>query len=156
MIRNGVSLIYKELVGGEYDFAGHVAYSLYKSQKIEEIERIKREKGNDSYVSPKELQYFIGLAQSPQQINMYKEKALSLAKKFAEEAYDSEMDEHKSLLETECEQKCKDFIDKHASHGFWFGVGQSLLASFIFVFAGILLVWGLGGKQTIIDFLQKF
>ena len=37
------NFIYKQLVDGEGDIAGHVAYSLYKSDKISFIEKFKRE-----------------------------------------------------------------------------------------------------------------
>lgn len=52
------SYIYSKLVENEDDILGHIAYSIYKSHKIAEIERLCSEKKVD-FVSDADIEPFI-------------------------------------------------------------------------------------------------
>lgn len=105
--------IYKEIMSDamskdKHDIIGYVAYSIYKREKIEEIERFKnRNGGKDPEFA--DLKYFH--EQSEGRIAEYRETAQRVLQNYM------------TNLGIEKEKE---------SHGFIYGVGQSMLASLLF------------------------
>lgn len=76
--------IYKRLVKDEGDVYGHIAYSIYKANKIEYIEKFKREHGGNQPTED-ELKPFHDLSCTESSINLYEMKAEAVVHDFASE-----------------------------------------------------------------------
>ncbi len=106
--------IYKEIMSDamskdKHDIIGYVAYSIYKREKIEEIERFKnRNGGKDPEFA--DLKYFH--EQSEGRIAEYRETAQRVLQNYM------------TNLGIEKEKK---------SHGFLYGVGQSFVANLLWL-----------------------
>lgn len=136
------SFAYDALVKDEDDFLGQLAYCVYKRQKIYEIKRRCAEE-NVLWLPDEEIADFVRLAQTPQQMELYKEKAERLVNAFLEASIATELDEKKHKLE-------RSFLNTYKSSGFMYGVGQSLLATVLFTAIGMFLYY-----SGIWDFLLR-
>ncbi|GHV39628.1 hypothetical protein FACS1894187_19800 [Synergistales bacterium] len=125
--------IYSRLVKDEKDTLGHIAYSLYKKQKIAFIKDKERE-NNGQPPTDQQLKDFQEIAGSEEQLDLYQTKALSLMQFFLDTA-----------LREDLEAQREEFLRKYSSPGFWPGVFQGLVASALFVILGFFILWGTGG-----------
>ncbi|EFC90372.1 conserved hypothetical protein [Dethiosulfovibrio peptidovorans DSM 11002] len=141
MSRKQFNFIYDKLVKDENDILGHIAYSIYKNQKREEIAKIKSKNGGAD-VTDEDLAPFVDLSQSNSQVGFYKDKATALAQLFLDEVVGQELEEAKRKQEA-------DFIRNHKAHGFMYGVWQGVAASVIFVLAGFAFLMATGGWARI-------
>lgn len=127
--------IYKQLVSDEKDVVGHVAYALYKSSKIEYIEKFKQEHcGNQP--SEADLKPFHDMSCTPSSIDRYKTKAIEITRNFLdttlaetvkqiEQDYAANQDRHlESIIEP--------LKPMEKKKQFWWGVLQSVLGAFFF------------------------
>ncbi len=140
--KKGYNFIYSKLVSGEGDIFGAIAYSVYKSQKIETIREF--EKKNGHLPTEQDLKPFQDLSNSESQIKFYKDQAFQLAQYFLSE------------IEPEISQKIyQDILKKKPS--FWYGVLQGLTASFLFVLAvGVLFFFTLSYNQGFEGAVENF
>ena len=147
------SQMYQLLVEGEDDILGHIAYSVYKQHKMDKIRRFVDKEGRSP--TDEDLASFMENAESENQCRFYKERALSLAREFLnislsetvnkiEKDLKDRYDASEQELSRDYSRRLKDSI-----HGYWYGVGQSLLASFLFVAGGILFLFATGGWARI-------
>jgi hypothetical protein len=139
------SRIYSQLVETKNDFVGILAYSVYKRQKNEVIEKYK-DQGDD--VLQAELEHFHNLCNETQ-LNYFRTEAEKLAQNFAQAALEEQLQEY----EQEYEQRLKNEL-RTLKPRFWTGVWQSVIGGFIFVLVLGLLVffsWSLkqGPKELI-------
>lgn len=141
MGRKSFNYIYEKLVKDENDILGHIAYSVYKNQKLATIAGKKKENGG-SDVTDEDLAPFLELSQSESQMSFYKDRATALAQQFLNEGIGEELEMEKRKLESE-------FIRSHKTRGFMYGVMQGIVASFIFVLAGFVLLMATGGWARI-------
>lgn len=129
--------IYKKLVEDENDLIGHIAYSIYKANKIEFIEKFKEEHGK--LPSEDEIKPFHDFSCTESTISLYKMKSEAIVYDFIEEVqngYKKDMEE--------------DYIHKQNQHlagiieplkpmdkkkQFWRGVWQSAVGSFFLMLA---------------------
>lgn len=135
------NFIYDKLVKGENDILGHIAYSIYKNQKREEIAKIKLKNGGKD-VTDDDLVPFVELSQRDSQVRFYKDRATMLAQLFLDEAVAQDLEEARRRQEAE-------FIRNHKDHGFMYGVWQGVAASVIFVLAGFAFLMATGGWARI-------
>jgi hypothetical protein len=89
--------VYNELVSGEDDILGHIAYSVYKNQKLYEIDRFK-EQHDGRAPTDEEMEPFLTFSRSPTQVSFYKERAVSLSQVFLNEAIGEQLEEAKESL----------------------------------------------------------
>jgi hypothetical protein len=143
MSENNRRWIYGNLVEDENDMLGHIAYSLYKKQKIEFIKDKERENGGQP-PTDQQLKDFQEIAGSTSQLDLYRTKAVDLVQVFLE-----------TVLNEDLEDQRRDFLKKYSTPGFWAGVWQGVVASFIFVALGILLLSGTGGWTRIGNFIMN-
>lgn len=125
-----VSNIYSKLVKSENDVIGHVAYSLYKIDKGTWIEN--KHKEGTTKPTEKEIQdYADSISSSQTALNGYKVRAQNILTNYTALA----------IQEYE-EEKKNEVIGKLGKniHGFWYGVGQSLVAAIIFAILSCILV----------------
>lgn len=114
--------IYKKIMSDamakdKHDIVGYVAYSIYKREKIEEIERFKNRNGNKD-PEFEDLKYFH--EQSEGKIDEYRENAQRVLQNYI------------TNLGLENEKN---------SHGFWYGVWQSVMANLIWLGLAVLFYY---------------
>ncbi|MDO6814070.1 hypothetical protein [Tenacibaculum soleae] len=123
--------IYQEIVTGEKDLIGIIAYSVYKRQKVEIIENIKKRK-NSSEVSSTELTEFKEMSNTKTQIESYRNEAQYFLKEYAD------------ILMKDKLEEIERYYRKKAVGGFFTGVWQSVVGSVIFalmVGVFIFILW---------------
>lgn len=134
MARN-YNFIYEKLVTNEQDVVGHVAYALYKSSKIEYIEKYKQEH-NGQTPSESDLKPFHDISCTQSSIDRYRTKALEITGNFLDITLSESIKQIEHDLMTDQEQRLKGIIEpmKPASkwRRFWSGVFQSVLGAFFF------------------------
>lgn len=135
------NFIYDKLVKGEDDVLGHIAYSIYKTHKREQITKMKSKNGGAD-VTDEDLAPFVELSQSNRQVGFYRNTATELARQFLYEAVGQELEEAKRKQE-------EDFIRNHKEHGFVYGVLQGFAASVLFVFVGFIFLIYKGGAAMV-------
>lgn len=158
------SKMYQMLVDGENDILGHIAYSVYKQQKMDKIERLVEV--NKRIVTEEDLASFMNDAESDIQRRFYQDRAVSLAQAFLNRSLSEQVNKIEDQLrrhyDDQVEELRRDYngqlehITRNLpSRGYMYGVGQSLLASFIFVAAGIILLISTGGWTGVAEILAK-
>lgn len=85
------NFIYKKLVKGKADIIGHIAYALYKDEKIAYIENFKKEKGKDP--NELDLKPFNDISSAEQSIAKYKFMAQHILQKFLDNSLKEAVDE---------------------------------------------------------------
>ena len=83
------NFIYKKLVEKEGDMVGHIAYSLYKKQKIAFIEKWRSEHEN-AYIPEDVLENFHTAASTDESINDYRRNANAILQRFTSGVLDKE------------------------------------------------------------------
>lgn len=131
----------------ENDVIGVVAYSVYKRQKIEYIEAIRRKPQRRP--DERELPAFHELSDSATQLDSYRQQSVALVRVFMESAFLEETEQ----LALRYEEKTKQELARFRP-SFWTGVTQSILGSAGFVMllgALVIFTWSLnqGPKQVI-------
>lgn len=149
--------IYKQLVEDETDIVGHIAYSLYKADKIRFINNFKEEKQREP--KENELKSFHNASCLEGSLNGYKLLAIDLLKSFL----DNTLAESVHQAETECQEQYKSNIKevitpllpptKHRQ--FWNGVWQSVLGAFFFAIILAAFAFVIRFKGTDFPFLEK-
>jgi carboxypeptidase C (cathepsin A) len=123
---------YKQLVTGKYDIEGHVAYALYKNEKIKYIEDFKSEKGHTP--SDAELTEFYRTAANMMEY-FKREAARILTQVVGDTAKDiakNDIQVRKSTLDAQIKWASKHpFSRKH----FWFGTLQSIIGAIVLAVA---------------------
>ena len=120
--------IYSKLVSDETDIFGHIAYALYKADKVEFIEKLKNE-GKE--VTEEDLQPFHQISCLETTLERYKVQAAVILDAFLNE----DLKEHKTDIE-------KKYIENQQNHlseivtplkqKFWNGVLQSFVGAIAF------------------------
>ena len=141
------SKVYSLLVHGEDDLVGHIAYAVYKQQKIEKITRFTTQ--NNRPPTDEELASFMENAESGNQLRFYQDRAVSILKDFLEQSLAAKVEEINSQRKAEYDAKISDLLASLRPKGFMYGVWQGVFASFIFFAAGILLLLATGGWARI-------
>lgn len=104
--------------GSEETVLNFIAYAFYKQDKIKHIEAFKSTHGHNP--DDDELASFRTLSQSDDKIQEYRDKAEAMLQNYSD-----------SVDEAIVKEAIKGILDKK-DHGFWYGVGQSMLASLLF------------------------
>lgn len=120
--------IYSKLVSDETDIFGHIAYALYKADKIEFIEKLKDE-GKE--VTEEDLQPFHQISCLDSTLERYKVQAAVILDAFLNEV----LKEHKTDIEKkyiENQQKHMQEVVTPLKQKFWNGVLQSFVGAIAF------------------------
>ena len=147
------SFIYSDLVEGDDDFVGHIAYSIYKSDKIKFIEEFKA-KNNKSPLEA-DLQVFHDFSKRESAKDYYRSKAENILGRFVENAITEAKEEAEFTAIINQTAILKDTI-KPLTPSYWSGVGQNMLASFLYTLLAAVVVFCLlvsskGCNSTIND-----
>lgn len=123
------NFIYRELVEDDNDIVGHIAYSLYKSDKIKFIEEFKAKHGQEP--AEDDLRQFHEVCCIQSNIDRYKMQAISILQQF--------MSDTLASTTKQIEEDYKKAQDKHLADivaplvpKFWWNVWQSIIGAFVF------------------------
>lgn len=126
------NFIYEKLVDDRGDIAGHVAYSLYKSDKISFIEKFKQEHDGKE-PTEEEFRPFHDIACMDASLERYKMHSVSILQAFLNDTLSSTTEQ----IEDDCRKRHKDMLSEAVQEmkpkGFWHGVLQSVVGAFIFM-----------------------
>lgn len=133
MSRN-YNYIYSKLVESEYDILGHIAYAVYKQQKISHIEEFKKD--NNRQPTDQELIQFNKFSSSHVSIEGYRIKAERILQSFTDNVLEDTIIE----VEIECKKSQAEILKEiikpisppTKSRLFWNGVLQSIVGAFMF------------------------
>jgi hypothetical protein len=122
------NFIYEKLVEDRNDIIGHIAYSIYKQDKIDFI---KSKKDNSVEVTDEILKPFHEISSSESSIESYKMKAEIVMQAFFENTISEIYSDIEEQTKENHTQLIKDTIEPLTT-GFWRSVWAGLLSAFIF------------------------
>ena len=128
------NFIYEKLVDDEYDLIGHIAYSIYKSNKIEFIEKFK-ESHDGVAPTEEELRPFHDISCTESSISLYKMKSASILRDFIEEVqigFKEDIERNYILNQNQHLEKIIEPIKPNKWKQFWQSLWASLLGAFLF------------------------
>ena len=128
------SYIFSRLVKDDSDIVGHIAYALYKSDKVNYIENFKE--SNKREPTDEDLDAFHSVSSQYESIRKYRFIASHILKDFL----DDTLEESIENIEEECNERhaeilkevIKPLLPKKKWTIFWHGVLQSVAGAFIF------------------------
>ena len=144
--------IYERMVSDEHDFLGQAAYSIYKARKREFIIRKQAELGTARV--PEELVNEFVEAQSDYTLRLYKNQAEDVFREFLDSSYGDEIAKEKDRIAHEYREKYEKFAEA-VKPSFWYGVLQGIVASFLFVLAGYIILKMNGSWDILLSNLFK-
>lgn len=134
------NFIFRRLVDNDTDLVGLLAYSIYKKEKIEYIEKYVRDNGHDP--SEDELNTFHQFTQSDAHLQQYLTTAEGNISGFVDNLMQAKADQ----VETFYRSAYKETV-KESGHGYWYGVFQGVVSSFAYTLLLGLLVFFLWAKD---------
>lgn len=128
------SYIFSKLVEDDTDIVGHIAYALYKSDKVNYIESFKD--SNKREPTDEDLDAFHSVSSQIESVRKYRFIAAHILSDFL----DNSLDESIEKIEQDCANRhaeilkevIKPLVPKKKSTAFWHGVWQSVAGAFIF------------------------
>lgn len=129
MARN-YNFIYDKLVEDQNDIVGHIAYSLYKSDKVAFIEDFKL-KNPGRELSEADLEPFHSMTCLPDSINRYRLKATDILNNMLNNTLSASIQNIEEKCQSSHEAMLARIVEPLKT-GFWYGVWQSVVAAFIF------------------------
>ena len=145
--------IYERLVSNDHDFLGQVAYSIYKRRKREYIVRKQTELGVNDV--PDEVVLEFVKDQTDYMLDLYRIQAKNLSIEFLNASYQSELNDAIQNLDKEYRGKYEELARAAKPVSWWYGVLQSFVASFLFLFAGYVILKMSGSWDILLTNLFK-
>lgn len=135
------NFIYSKLVLGSDDFVGQIAYSIYKQDKINFIEKFKQE---NSDKDPEELDFvhFHKFSSTDSAIQSYRLKAELILQEFLNNSLEEAIDEATDEIRRNQHIILQRVIKPIKPPGFWMAVLQNTVATFAFsaILALVILI----------------
>ncbi|MBY7883431.1 hypothetical protein [Vibrio fluvialis] len=138
-----------DIVEGDGDFVGYVAYSLYKSRKVDWIKHYKEQHGDFPDVDV--IKDFTSFHSKPDQIQKLRNEAEVMLNEYFDFSFSEELNQHKqALLESELLSFFGSKFDvtntaiKRTKKKFWVCVGENIVATLMasLIIVGIsFLLW---------------
>lgn len=153
----GYNYIYEKLVEDESDIVGHIAYSLYKSDKVQFINQFKEK--NSREPTEDELQPFHDVSCINGSLDRYKNTATLILIDFL----DNTLSEYKHDIEQECKTNYRENIKEATqelhpiskARRYGEGIMQSVLGAFLFAIILAAFAFVIRFKGTDFPFLEK-
>ena len=140
------------MVADEHDFLGQAAYSIYKTRKREFIIRKQLELGTSKV--PEDIVNEFVASQTDYTLNIYRSQAEDLFREFLNSSYKNEMDKEKQRLSQEYCTKYEKLAES-VKPSFWYGVLQSITASFLFILSGYIILKMSGSWDILLNNLFR-
>ncbi|MBR0243883.1 MAG: hypothetical protein IJQ38_04795 [Bacteroidaceae bacterium] len=150
--------IYRKLVQGDGDMIGHIAYSLYKAEKVQYIEEYKQKNSADS-VPDSLINEFTAGRESKKSIEHYRGMAETILQDFMGGSFDEMsgqvISQVTDSLTTHIDEKIVPKLPQKESwwHKFWNGCLQSIggaiaLSLLVWLFANVVGQFSLGNMKV--------
>ena len=145
------NFIYSKLVEDNDDVVGHIAYSLYKNEKIEYIETFKEKYGSEP--TDLDLEPFHISSCTKGSLERFRRMAATILEEFTNEMLGSTIKDIEENVISNHKRYLKETINEISPKGFMYGVYQSILGAFIFLLlmAGLVFAINLNKKGTTIS-----
>ena len=140
--------VYDRLVKDEADVRGQVAYSVYKRIKRDFIKRKQAELGTTQI--PDEVLEEFYATQTDYTLDLYRGYAKKLTREFMNELNSEYMEKGRQEMEEKYEK-----LANSVKPSFWYGVLQSITASFLFLLAGYVILKMSGSWDILLNNLFK-
>lgn len=140
--------VYRRIVKDDNDVAGQVAYGVYKKNKLEFIQKTQNELG--LMIVPDDVMEEFYASQTEYVLDLYRAHANNILREFLDTSYDKDIEREKQTLEGKYE-KLADAVKP----SFWYGVLQGVVASFLFVLAGYIILKMNGSWDILLNNLLK-
>lgn len=154
------SYIYSELVEDENDMIGHIAYSLYKSNKIKFIEQFKSENSDKTPTEDELHAYHKAVKPSIPALRIQAEQILS---NFTQLTMDETVFEIEADIKNNQEKTLKDIITplippkpKSEWDGFWMGVLVKGVQTLILAVILFFLIFASSAKDDFWGTIRKY
>ena len=145
--------IYSKIVDDDTDVIGHIAYALYKEQKIKFI---KSKKGDDpnKHLSEEEWQHFNEVTCTDDNICRYRLQATEILQNFMDDVLSETIEQIESDAKKNQAEILSGIIQPLKPKGWWYGLTQSVVGAVIFAFlaAGLVFWASLSEKEYTITF----
>lgn len=150
------NFIYKQLVEGQNDIVGHIAYSLYKAEKVEFIESFKKDHGNNE-PTEQDLEPFHRATSLKSSIERYR----FIASNILGETLNNVLQESIQDIEKRCQENHKQMLSEAVSplkpnpyKQFLSGSAQSVVGAFVFSF--LLAIMGFINLFKLSDIIVSY
>ena len=146
------NIIYSQLVEDKNDIVGHIAYALYKADKVEFIENFKKENAGKEPIEV-ELKPFHDISRIQGNLARYKLEAISIIRTFTADIIDDMTGNIRSDIITNQKVIFLEAIEPLKPHSkgklYFHGTMQSLLGAFAFtcIIALIVLIISISKKE---------
>lgn len=130
---------YNNLVKDDNDMVGHVAYALYKRDKLKFCQQLAAEQ--DRPVTGEQIQTFIAGSNLDVRLAAYRNEAEELLERFSEVMLDEAVKAEQARME-------KELLDRlEAAQPFWRGVGQNIVAGLTVIAISALMLVIIHGQR---------
>jgi hypothetical protein len=145
------NFIYSKLVEDNDDVVGHIAYSLYKNEKIEFIETFKEKHGSEP--TELDLEPFHISSCTKGSLERFRRMAATILEEFTNEMLGSTIKNIEESVISNHKKYLKETINEISPKGFMYGVYQSIVGALLFLLlmAGIVFAINLNKKGTTIS-----
>ena len=145
------NFIYSKLVDDKDDIVGHIAYSLYKNEKIEFIEAFKKE--NSREPNELELKTFHDSSCTKGSLERFRRMAFFILQEFTNQSLTDTIDSIQKDVISNHKKYLTETINEISPKGFMYGVYQSIVGALLFLLlmAGIVFAINLNKKGTTIS-----
>lgn len=120
------NFIYKKLVKSDEDLIGHIAYSLYKSDKIQYIEQFKAN-NNGKELDESDIKLFNDVSNIDHAVDRYRNTAVAILQNFTSCILDAQVDSMQADYENYLKKVIKPLKTK-----WWEAIVQSVIGAFVF------------------------
>lgn len=148
------NFIFEALVKSDNDLVGMVAYTLYKRQKIEWIEKFRAEHANTDPTEEELEAGFSKFTNMPSQHQVYREQAVQVLDRFLDQALYDKLNEYQRELRDAAVVKA---VNKPFSRAVFENVVAGFVASLVTLgAAGLLWVASKGPENLLREAIERF
>ncbi|MBQ3449558.1 MAG: hypothetical protein IJG34_06665 [Synergistaceae bacterium] len=140
--------VYNRIVKDDNDVEGLVAYGIYKNTKREFIRKTQNELGLMDI--PDDVMEEFYLSQTDYVLDLYRKHAKSILREFLDSLYSKDIEREKQKMEGKYEK-----LADSVRPSFWYGVLQGIVASFLFVLSGYIILKMNGSWDILLSNLLK-
>ncbi len=140
--------VYDRLVKDDGDIGGQVAYGIYKKAKREFIRKKQAELGTT--IIPEDVLEEFYAIQTDYMLELYRAHSGRITREFLGALYGKDIEREKQTLEDKYEK-----LADSVRPSFWYGVLQGIVASFLFVLAGYIILKMNGSWDILLGNLLK-
>lgn len=140
--------IYSKIVDDDTDVIGHIAYALYKEQKINFIEK-KKDGNPDLHLTEEDWLHFNEVTCTDENIQRYRLQATEILQNFVDDALRETIKQIESDTKKNQADILAEIVEPLKPKSWWNGVWQSVVGAAIFMIiaAGLVFIASLSDNE---------